>query len=227
MIKRTNIKIGLIGEDPNDTNAIANLLKQKHNDGFSYVTISQHKRGGQILNPTSVKSYNIEIKSKLPDYVIVIMDADLTIHDEEKIQKKKDKFYRNFETLSCKNKLLLMNVYELEALIVADIDSCNKYYKSNITYSGNVMYLNDPKKFLMDKTLKGKQYHVSHCPDLFKTLQFDTIIKNVPISKSSLLKSKRPYLAKLNKITTKKDNRTRHALPHPIVQISKPLNNIN
>ncbi len=177
MIKRTNIKIGLIGEDPNDTNAIANLLKQKYATGFSFMTISQNIRGCQMFTDNAIRSYNFEIKSKTPDHVVVIMDADATKNEAELIRAKQERYYKIRKGLKCESNILLLNIYELEALIIADIETCNNYYKSDINFKGDVMHVKDPKGLLVLKTSKGKKYHVSHCPDLFKTLQFDIIIK--------------------------------------------------
>lgn len=72
-----------------------------------------------------------------------------------------------------------MNIYELEALILADIETFNKIYKVDIKIKGNVMYQKEPKEFLKLKT-KGcrKKYFESDCPDLFKRLRFNKIGSN-------------------------------------------------
>ncbi len=174
------INIGLIGEDPNDTSAITNLMKQRYDEGYRYLTLSQNKRGSQMFTDSALKSYNVEIRRKMPDHIIVIIDADAIITEEQKINAKKAAYRKIHTGLTCKSKLLLLNIYELEALILADINTFNNSYRSDINFTGSVMHKENPKGFLTSKTAKGKKYQESHCPELFKLLKFDIVIKKCP-----------------------------------------------
>ena len=72
-----------------------------------------------------------------------------------------------------------MNIYELEAMILADIQTFNKIYSVKINFMANPMYKTEPKEFLIEKTSKAnKQYSESHCPEIFKQLKFDVVIEN-------------------------------------------------
>jgi hypothetical protein len=71
---------------------------------------------------------------------------------------------------------LLINIYELEALILADIATFNKFYGTSINYSKNVMHHKEPKEFLIQKTAKNKKtYSESHCPEIFRHLDISII----------------------------------------------------
>ncbi len=172
------IKIGLIGEDPNDTDAIINLMKQKFDKGYQYIKIAKRITGDQLYNPGSVNIYNTEVGRKRPDHVIVMIDADAVITQKEKLAEKTELYYKIAKQLKCKS-ILLLNIYELEALILADIDGVNKTYGTKSNYSSNVMHQEDAKEELKKITRKGRKvYHPNDCPELFKKLSFDTVHNN-------------------------------------------------
>jgi len=177
-MRKPTIKIGLIGEDSNDTDAIIHLMKQKYDVGYRYRTLSLYKKGTQIFNESAAKSFNFEIKKDPPHYVIVVADADAIITETDKIRNKKVLYERLAKWLDCKS-LLLLNIYELEALIFADIDTFNSHYNVSVKGDRDVMYINEPKEELMRKTSKTKKkYSESHCPDLFTSLRIETVSKN-------------------------------------------------
>jgi hypothetical protein len=77
------------------------------------------------------------------------------------------------------NGIFLLNIYELEALMLADIQTFNLHYKSKINFNGNPMMQEKPKEFLMAKTeYCQKKYVVSHAPNVFEKLDFETVYKN-------------------------------------------------
>ncbi len=170
-------KIGLIGEDPNDTTSLKNLLLQKHPSGLQFKQLIKNKKGYQLDNAKIPSALKIEYDEYKPQHVIFIRDADSLPTNIIKIQKIKDWFNKLNEVIDGKG-ILLINIYELEALILADIDTFNLHYNTTIRYAKNVMYQQKPKEFLIQKTWKTKKrYSESHCPDLFMHLKFDTIIK--------------------------------------------------
>ena len=128
-----------------------------------------------MFTETAVRSYNLELTTSDFNYVVVIVDADAIITEDSKIQEKKNLYKWLEKQLNCKS-ILLLNIYELEALILADISGCKDYYQTNISFKGSVSHQQNPKEFLQQKT--GRKYKVSDCPDLFKILSFDTIVKN-------------------------------------------------
>ncbi len=168
--------IGLIGEDPNDTTSIKNLLLKKHPSGLVFKQLLRNKRGNQLDNPKVAASLKIEFESAQPHFVLFIRDVDGLPTELVKI-KKVDDWFNKLNLVVNDKGILLKNIYELEALILADIATFNKIYHTTISFTSNVMYQNDPKGFLMQKTSKTKnQYKESHCPQIFDELNVDEIL---------------------------------------------------
>lgn len=169
-------RIGLIGEDPNDTLAIRNLLLQKYPKGFQFKQLIKNKKGYQLNNDRVANALKIEFQDFKPDYVIFIRDADAIATEESKIRIVVD-WFNKLNLIVNRRGILLVNIYELEALILADIKSFNKFYGTQIKYTGNVMYQAKPKEFLFVKTASNKKsYSESDCPELFRYLNFDTVV---------------------------------------------------
>lgn len=171
------IKIGLIGEDPNDTKSIANLLNTDFASKATFIFLLKNIRGHQLDNNRTAVSLKIEVANKKPDIVVFIRDADATRTEANKLAIKKawfDKLGKNVQT----PRILLLNIFELEALILADIDAFNKLYNTDIKFTGDVTMVEKPKEFLMEKTRKlRKMYAESHCPNIFAHLNLKTVRK--------------------------------------------------
>lgn len=170
--------IALVGEDPNDTKAIKNLLSQKYSRDVKFYPIIRNKRGDQLNNATTIKALEIELQLRKYDYVIFIRDLDGFETEKSKLENRL-KWFNKLNQVCNKKGLLLLNIYELEALILADIEIFNKEYKVSISNVGNVMSKKEPKEFLILKTNKSKKkYAESHCPDLFKKLRVSQVAIN-------------------------------------------------
>lgn len=171
-------KIGIVGEDPNDTDAIKNLLQKKHANALHFKQLIKNKRGHQLDNERTFHSLKIEYDDYKPHFVLFIRDADGIVTENNKIKKVVNWFTKLNPTVENKG-ILLINIYELEALILADISTFNRLYGTTIKFGGNVMYQTEPKELLIQKTSKNKKkYAESHCPDIFKELDFDSVINN-------------------------------------------------
>jgi hypothetical protein len=172
------IKVGLIGEDPNDTSSIKNLLLQKFEGKLSFIQLQKNIRGHQLDNVRVKNALEIEYKSKKPDWVVFIRDTDCIVTEKNKI-KVKENWFKNLLPAVNNYGLLLLNIYELEAMILADITTFNRLYGTSIQYKKDVMYQKEPKEFLKTKTKNAKKkYEESHCPDVFAQIQFETVIAN-------------------------------------------------
>jgi hypothetical protein len=173
-----NKVIGLIGEDPNDTSSIKNLLIQKFNKKATFVTLINNIKGYHLDQPKTKSALEIEYKRKKPDILIFIRDADGLNTQVDKIEKCKAWYKKLSKEIGC-NKILLINIWELEALIFADINTFNKLYGTSIKSGRDVTLIGDPKRELMSKTQKlRKKYYASDCPELFKQINIDVVIKN-------------------------------------------------
>ncbi len=175
LILKKMIKIGLVGESPYDTKAIKHLLQQKYNEGFSYTILLKNVSGDHLNTSKAKRAIAIEVKEQKPDLVIVIRDADVVESNEHIIGEKKE-WYLHFVKQIDRKSVFLLNVYELEALILADIESFKKYYQVAFNFTGSVSHQEKPKEYLQQKT--AKKYKVSDCPDLFHCLHFETIKRN-------------------------------------------------
>src|ERR1700743_2437831 len=121
------LKIGLIGEDPNDTQSIRNLLQRRYPDSFTFKQLIKNKKGYQLDNARTSAALKVEFDDFKPNYVIFIRDADALPGENEKIQKAHNWFIKLNQIVNNKG-ILLLNIYELEALILADIETFNRLY---------------------------------------------------------------------------------------------------
>lgn len=170
------INIGLIGESPYDTIAIKHLLQQKYNEGFRYKILLKSIKGDHLESPKANRAAKDEIGEHKPEIIIVIRDLDTHENDAVKIAAR-HLWYRNLVTENIGKSLLLLNIYELEALILADIKTARAFYNApKLTFTGNVMAQKEPKEYLKQKT--NDKYQVADCPELFLKLDFDTVKRN-------------------------------------------------
>lgn len=172
------IRIGIVGEDPNDTDSIINLLSPTLRGRAQIIRLLRRKRGGQLDNAKTENELRIEVDTQKPALLIVVRDSDCIRTEDQKL-KGRSLWYQNLTKSLAIPKLLLLNIAELEALILADIDSFNKLYKVLIKPPGDVSMIADPKKLLREKTdgLR-KKFQESDCPTIFSNLDIAVIQKN-------------------------------------------------
>lgn len=177
------ISIGLIGESENDVKAIRHLLEQRYAEGFRYSILLRNLPGDHLDSAKAKKVIPLEVRKHRPDVLLVIRDADATENDRVSINKKKEWHAEIVKGIHAFTKsVFLLNVFELEALILADIEQFNSHYNlavNGVKFQGNVSLQEKPKEFLQREARKRqKEYHVNHCPDLFKALRIDTVSRN-------------------------------------------------
>jgi len=169
--------IGLVGEDPNDTKSIGYLLQKRFKD-IAPKQLLKNIRGHQLDNARTRHALIAETKQQCPAIIVVIRDLDEVITHTDKIKEKQEWYRRLTNDLPCQT-LLLLNIYELEALIFADIATFNKDYGTKIKDHRDVAYINKPKEALKMKTQHSKKvFHESHCPQIFEQLDVNQIIRN-------------------------------------------------
>ncbi|MFI5136211.1 MAG: DUF4276 family protein [Sphingobacteriales bacterium] len=172
------IKIGLVGEDPNDTLSIKNLLEKKYSKQVQFFQLFRGTKGNHLDAPKIKKSLPIEFADKEFNFVIFIRDLDAFKSEEKKLQKRIE-WFKGLNDVIDKKGILLLNIWELEALILGDFDAFKKAYNIKHKFKGDPMLQKEPKELLKRLTSKAnKQFKESHCPDLFKHLDIDVIEKN-------------------------------------------------
>lgn len=171
------IKIGLVGEDPNDTSSIKNLFQKKYGSKVCFYPLAKRIKGYQLDNPKIKRSLQIEFNDKKCNFILYIRDLDGFKTEKSKIIKCLN-WFKELDATINKNGILLLNIWELEGLILADIGTFNSLYNISCKFNGDPMVQKEPKEILMKLTRNSKKkYRESHCPEIFEKLNFDTLEK--------------------------------------------------
>lgn len=173
------IRVGLVGEDPNDTSSIKNLLETKYKTKVHFEPLVKGIKGHQLDSPKIKKALPIEFEDQKCKFVIYIRDLDAFKSQNNKL-KAKTKWFKDLDALVNKQGLLLLNIWELEALILGDLDTFNSIYKTSHKFTQDPTLVADPKKLLKQITTAAnskKIYKESHCPEIFKQLNIANIEK--------------------------------------------------
>ncbi|MDN3598141.1 DUF4276 family protein [Mucilaginibacter myungsuensis] len=133
-------------------------------------------RGHQLDSPKIRRALPVEFEDSGCKFVVYIRDLDGFKSQDDKLAAKQN-WFKELDATVNKQGLLLLNIWELEALIFADIDTFNRLYKTNHTFKKDPMLIIDPKEALKALT-SNKKYEESHCPEIFKHLNIDEVIKN-------------------------------------------------
>ncbi|MGG5506228.1 MULTISPECIES: hypothetical protein [unclassified Myroides] len=171
------MKIGLVGEAPNDTKSIENILKKKYID-LEFVELLKNKfTGASLENKGAKTALRIECISHKPDIVVFTRDLDGLMtkeYREKRLQRKS--YYNDFKGCTqVKKTLFLLHVWEIEALILADINAFNTYYNTKATFDGDPMLIKEPKELL---TTYYKKYSESDNSKIFLHSDFKQLHQN-------------------------------------------------
>lgn len=171
------IRIGLVGEDPHDTSSIKNLLEKKYKDKIHFFALVKRIKGWHLDTNKINKVLPIEFADKKCHFIIYIRDLDGFKSEKDKVKKRKEWFH-TIDSLVNNQGILLLAIWELEALFFADITTINSHYKIKYKSNRDPMMIKEPKEELMRITAHtNKEYKEAHSPDLFKKLEIDTLIK--------------------------------------------------
>ena len=165
------MKIGLVGEAPNDVQSIRNLLVKKYSD-LDFVFMLQRINGANLDSQKTKRFLRIEYETQKPDIVVFIRDLDSILPNMKNLYERKNYFTSSNRVVDKKG-IHLLNIYEIEALILADIATFNNKFNVNVPIVNDVMLISEPKEFLRDKT---KNYNESMNAEIFEDLIFDTVL---------------------------------------------------
>jgi len=163
-------KIALVGESPSDTESIKNLLRKKYKNVL-FFTILENIRGGDLDNRKVKHFLRKEYETTNPDSVIFIRDLDGLKSNKHQLQIRKQ-YFTDFNSVVDKKGIYLLNIYEIEALILADIETFNSIYNTEIDAFEDVMEVVEPKEFLR----KAKGYIETHNSKIFDQLNFQQVL---------------------------------------------------
>lgn len=162
------MKIGLVGEAPNDVQSIKNLLIKKYGK-YEFIFMLQRINGSQLDSQKTKSILRKEFQSERPDIVIFIRDLDSVLPNKTKINDRRN-YFTDFNSVVNKLGIYLLHIYEIEALILTDIPVFNKIYNTDVPQHANVMLIEEPKEYLK---LASKKYNESHNAEIFKELDFE------------------------------------------------------
>ena len=164
------MNIGLVGEAPNDTVSIQNLLEKKY-DKEKFIFFSMLDRiSGSHLDSQKVKRFlRIEFELKNPDIVVFIRDLDSTSIKGKNMVLRKS-YFTSSNSVVNKKGVYLLHIYEIEALILSDIEVFNRIYEVDVSEISNPMLIEEPKEFLKSKSNK---YCESDNPGVFEQIRIE------------------------------------------------------
>jgi len=166
------MKIGLIGENPNDTTTVANLLKMKFN--HQYVSVLKRRTGDQLENEKFTRLLKSELKTNKYDVLIFIRDLDGFEGAVEKVKARVGWFDKNSKLFNG-DSFYLLNIHSLEAIFFADVEGLNNFYNLDVRFR-NPLLIDNPKDTL--KRLTADKYHENKAAELMSKLNYDTVLKN-------------------------------------------------
>jgi len=167
------MRIGLVGEAPNDTEAIKNLLNKKYS-ALEFFFMLNNINGSNLDNQKTKRLLRIEYEFEKPDIVIFIRDLDSVLPNKKKLYERKN-YFTEFNSVVNKKGILLLNIYEIEALILADYELFNRKFDAKINKIDNVMLIEEPKEFLKRES---KKYNESLNGEIFAELSFENVHAN-------------------------------------------------
>lgn len=171
------MQVGLFGESPYDTDAVYNLLSKPYTGRFKFVKLLTVKdarileRAGKMQKLLEAEIENNQDLSA----IICIRDLDSAESDKLAKQKRLNWFEELSRPLPLKT-ILLLNIYELEALILSDIDGFNRLFGTSIKFKSDPMAQKDPKEYLIRATRSHRRtFAVKDNPQIFDNLNFEQV----------------------------------------------------
>ena len=171
-------RVGLLGETPNDTTAIAGLLARRYGERVAFFTLVRGLTGDQLKDALGRKQIRREYQYERPDLVIFIRDLDALEADRPQYRARQQEFWA-INALVGDKALYLLHIYSIEALIAADIAVFEAYYQCQCPIAGDVMLLEKPVELFKAATKAGKkQYNEGHCDQLLAQADYDRLLAN-------------------------------------------------
>ncbi len=175
---KKKIKVGIVGENAqNDAQALQALLNSVLETGVELSIYPKKFEGGQLDGDKFFRS--IAVEAQFLDWIILVRDLDGLESDTTKLREK-DLWFDKVNKKAAKKGIFFLVIYEMEALILADIEGFNRYYGLQTQSVGNPISKFEPKELLKKMTAKTQKgvYKENQALDIFKSLNFKTIYKN-------------------------------------------------
>lgn len=166
------IRIGIIGENyKNDACALKTFMTPQYESRVVFVPLGKSLSDGVTRVHKILNALPIEISKNELDAVIFMRDLD-----NEPNRIICNKWFIDIQKSISTFSIFFLVVMELEALILADIETFNKLYDIKGQYTKNPKHEQDPKQLLKDRTTKAKRkYDETHAFEIFTQLRFDIV----------------------------------------------------
>ncbi len=158
----------MVGENENDVASIVSLLRHKFAGGCEFFNLLLDINGDSLANTEYNNRFRKEFEWQRDveggvDLVIFIRDLD-DLETNRTAVRKRHSWYRTWNKTINKKGILLLNIFELEALIWADIKGYNLKYGTNIPPISDPMQIWEPKEELR----KHVSYSEGMSPRIFQ-----------------------------------------------------------
>ena len=171
-------RVGLLGESPNDTRAVARLLTPRYGGRVEFFSLVNDVTGDNLETAGTFRQLRREYQYERPNVVVVIRDLDALATDKGQLRRRRAYFRRVDKQVDGKG-LYLLNIYSIEALIAAHIAVFNAYYDCTCEITGDVMDIERPVELLKAATQPGKlRYQEAHCAELLARADYDRLLAN-------------------------------------------------
>ena len=171
-------RVGLLGESPNDTKAIEQLLTPRYGGQVQFFTLVNNVTGDNLETQGAFRQLRREYQSERPQLVIVIRDLDALETNRAQLRRRST-YFRKVKRQVEEKGILLLNIYTIEALIAAHIAVFNAYYDCDCIIEGDVMQIEKPIDLLRAATQQGKMHYLeAHCAELLAKADYDVLLAN-------------------------------------------------
>lgn len=163
------MRIGLVGEAPNDTQSIKYLLEKKYSSEFEFFFMLERMNGSKLDAQKTKRFLRIEYERNNPDIVVFTRDLDSVLPNKKMLAERK-LYFSESNSVVDKKGVYLLHIYEIEALILSDIAVFNRIYNCHLSSVAEPMSIEEPKEYLRERE---RNYNESHNPDIFKNIRFE------------------------------------------------------
>ncbi|MDB5270449.1 MAG: hypothetical protein JWP58_3489 [Hymenobacter sp.] len=173
------LTVGLIGENPNDTNALIELLNHRYAGRFVACQLVKKQTGDRLGSAKTQRMLASNYQAEKPRLVVYIRDLDAPNSDVAKHRERQQEF-ANIKKIVGEQALFLLHVQQFEALLWADIEKVNQHYGVSLTHKGDPTTIPEPKRKLIsatDKPKATKQYSPNDSAELAAKLDYDTLLR--------------------------------------------------
>ncbi len=166
------IRIGIIGENyQNDACAFKAFLTPQYKGKAEFIPLGKSLNGKLFAAKKIIQTISPLVKDKEIDAVIFMCDLD-----NESKKDVRNQWFTTIQKSADFKAIFYLAVMELEALILADIETFNEIYGIIGQYTKNPKFESDPKQVLENRTNKAKRkYDENHATEIFEKLRFDIV----------------------------------------------------